>query len=216
MSGKIKDRAKKIDSVLRKKYPDAKIKLNFKNPLELLIATILSAQCTDERVNKVTKDLFKKYKNAKDYEKAKPEILEEDIRSTGFYKNKAKSIKLCCADIVLKHGGKVPSTMDELVNLAGVGRKTANVVLGSAFNTPGLVVDTHVSRITRRLGLTKEKDPVKIELDLMKFLPKKDWTQFSHRIISFGREICQAKKPKCQLCPVFDLCSSKDKKETAD
>jgi endonuclease-3 len=207
--GNIKEKKKKtgkIISLLKKRYPDAKCTLDFRNPLQLLIATILSAQCTDERVNKVTKDLFKKFKIVEDYAKAKPEILENDIRSTGFYKNKTKSIVSCCKKIVEKYEGKVPSSMEELVNLGGVGRKTANVILGNAFGIPGMVVDTHVKRVTHRLGLTKNQDPVKIEYDLMELMPQKEWTQFSHLIIFHGRNTCMARKPLCDKCVVRALC----------
>ena len=152
----------KIISRLKKRYPDAKCSLNFKNPLELLIATVLSAQCTDERVNKVTKDLFRKYKTAKDYARARPGVLEDDIRSTGFYKNKTRSIINCCKKITQNHGGSVPATLEELVKLDGIGRKTANVILGNVFDTPGITVDTHVKRISNRLGLSENQDPVKI------------------------------------------------------
>ncbi|MBI5814022.1 MAG: endonuclease III [Nitrospinae bacterium] len=209
---KIKDLAVKVDAVLKKRYPDAKTSLDFSTPLELLVATILSAQCTDERVNMVTKTLFKKYRTAKDYAAAPIEKLEEDIRSTGFYKNKAKSLKACSGDIVEKHGGKVPSTMEELTSLHGVGRKTANVVLGAAFGVPGVVVDTHVGRVSQRLGIAKEKTPEKIEIELMDSVPKKDWTGFSLRMIHFGREFCQAKKPRCGECPIYDLCGWEGKK----
>ncbi len=214
-SDKQKIRAKKIDAVLKKKYPNARISLDFTTELELLVATILSAQCTDKRVNKVTPHLFKKYRKAKDYAAAPIEELEEDIRSTGFYKNKAKSIRNCCAGIIENHGGKVPSTMEELTRLAGVGRKTANVLLGEVFDTPGVAVDTHVGRVTGRLGLTKEKGPVKIERDIMEVIPRKEWVGFSMRVILFGREICGAKKPKCDICPVFEMCMWKEKGEKA-
>lgn len=210
-----KARARKADSVLKKKYPGAKTSLSHKNPLELLVATILSAQCTDERVNKVTEPLFKKYKNAKDYADAPIKELEEDIRSTGFFKNKAKAIKGCCSQIAGEHGGKVPKEMEKLVALDGVGRKTANVVLGSAYGIPGLVVDTHVGRVARRLGLTGEKNADKVERDLMKLIPEKDWTGFSHRVILFGRETCQAKKPRCGDCPLFSLCPWEEKAKYA-
>ncbi len=215
MSVKAKEIARKIDKILKKKYRGAKISLNFSNALELLVATILSAQCTDERVNKVTPSLFKKYRKAIDFANAPEGELEEDIRSTGFYKNKAKSIRSCCGDIAKKYGGKVPASMEELTTLAGVGRKTANVILGNVYDIPGIVVDTHVVRISQRLGFTMEKKPEKIERDLMELIPKKEWTGFSHRIILFGREVCAAKKPKCDVCPIFDLCSWKDKKKTA-
>lgn len=202
----LKKRAEKILELLASDYPDAGCSLDFKNPLELLVATILSAQCTDVRVNIVTKDLFKKYKKAKDFADANIEILEQDVRSTGFYKNKAKSIKSCCSDIVLKHGGKVPGTLDELVELRGVGRKTANVVLGNSFGVPGITVDTHVGRITQRLGLTKNEDPVKIEFDLMELFPENRWTSASHEIILHGRAICMARKPKCDECSLLRYC----------
>lgn len=201
-----KERAIAVDKTLKKILPDAKISLDFTNPLELLVATILSAQCTDERVNKVTKSLFKKYKTAKDYANAAPEELEEDIHSTGFYKNKAKAIRACCSTLVERHGGKVPSTMEELTALSGVGRKTANVILGNAYGTPGIVVDTHVGRVSRRLELTKEDDPEKVERDLMALVPKEDWVSFSHRIILFGRQTCKAQKPLCAQCPIYKLC----------
>lgn len=203
---KNKRRIAKIITLLKKRYPDAKCALNFTNPLELLVATILSAQCTDERVNKVTKDLFRKYSKAEDYAKVKPEIFENDIRSTGFYKNKSKSIIKCCKEMVEKYGGKVPSTIDELVKLGGIGRKTANVVLGNAFGIPGIVVDTHVKRVAHRLAITKNQDPVKIEYDLMELVPQKEWTQFSHLIIFHGRYTCMAKKPLCSECVVESLC----------
>jgi endonuclease-3 len=202
----VKERAIAVDKALKGVYPDAKISLDFANPLELLVATILSAQCTDERVNKVTKSLFKKYKTAKGYADATPEELEEDIHSTGFYKNKAKAIRNCCATLVERHGGDVPSTMEELTALSGVGRKTANVILGNACGIPGVVVDTHVGRVSRRLDLTKEDDPEKVERDLMAILPKKDWVAFSHRVIHFGRQTCKAQKPLCGACPIFKMC----------
>jgi len=202
----VKERAIAVDKALKGVYPDAKISLDFANPLELLVATILSAQCTDERVNKVTKSLFKKYKTAKDYANATPEGLEENIHSTGFYKNKAKAIRNCCATLVERHGGDVPSTMEELTALSGVGRKTANVILGNACGIPGVVVDTHVGRVSRRLGLTKEDDPEKVEKDLMELIPKKDWVGLSHRIIHFGRQTCKAQKPLCGACPIFKMC----------
>jgi len=201
-----KRRIGKVITLLKRRYPDAKCALNYTNPLELLIATILSAQCTDERVNKVTKDLFKKYRRADDYAKVKPKIFENDIRSTGFYKNKAKSIINCCREMVEKHGGEVPSSLEELVNLGGVGRKTANVVLGNAFGIPGVVVDTHVKRVANRLAFTKNQDPVKIEYDLMELVTKKEWTQFSHLMIFHGRYTCMAKKPLCAECVVENLC----------
>ncbi len=208
----LKKRVGKIEKILKKRYPGAKCSLDYKKPLELMVATILSAQCTDERVNKVTKDLFKKYKKAGDYADVDIEELEADIRSTGFYRNKAKSIKNCCAALVSDHKSKVPDSMEALVKLAGIGRKTANVILGNAYGkAEGVVVDTHVGRISRRLGLTTQKNAEKVETDLMGLIPKKDWTDFSHRMILFGREICQAKKPKCTDCPLEAICESDDK-----
>src|SRR5262245_13331753 len=192
--------------VLKRTYPAAKCSLDHSNPLELLVATILSAQCTDERVNIVTKSLFKKYRGAKDYADAPPEELEKDIQSTGFYRNKARSLRNMAAALVERHGGKVPATMDELTHLAGVGRKTANVVLGNAFDqNVGVVVDTHVTRVSNRLGLTSHAvDAVKIEQDLMQIVPQKEWTLWSHLLIHHGRQICQARKPKCAQCPILD------------
>jgi endonuclease-3 len=177
----------------------------------MLIATILSAQCTDTRVNKVTKSLFEKLQTAKDFAEVSIEDLEEMIRPTGFYRNKAKSIKACCAALTEKHGGHVPDTLETLVQLPGVGRKTANVVLGSAFGVPGIVVDTHVKRVSRRIGLTEETDPVKIEFDLMHLIPKTDWINFSHQMIWHGRKLCPARKPKCPECPLNKLCDYPDK-----
>ncbi len=208
----VAERAKKFDAKLIKLYPDAKCSLDYNNPLELLVATILSAQCADARVNKVTKDLFAKYRKAADYAGADIEELERDVRSTGFYRNKAKAIKSCCADLVVKHGGKVPDTMDELTALQGVGRKTANVILGNAYNmAEGIVVDTHVGRIALRMQFSSVKNPDKTEKALMELIPKKEWTAFSHRVILFGRETCQAKKPQCASCPVTNLCPWPDK-----
>ena len=200
-------RIDKILPLLKSMYPGAKCSLGHRNPLELLVATILSAQCTDERVNIVTKDLFKKYKSANDYAKAPQEALEKDIQSTGFFRNKAKSLRGMGEALVSQHEGKVPSTMDELTHLPGVGRKTANVVLGNAFGQNiGVVVDTHVSRLSNRLALTKHADPVKIEQDLMVIVPQSDWTIFSHLLIHHGREICTARNPKCERCPLLPHC----------
>lgn len=199
-------RAKKILAVLKKTYREARCALDFGNPLELLVATVLSAQCTDVRVNLVTKALFKRYRKAADYANAEREELEEAIRSTGFFRNKAKSIGAACRDMVDKHGGQVPGTMEELVALAGVGRKTANVVLGNAFGVPGVVTDTHVIRLSRLMGLSGRSDPVKLEQDLMGLIPKKDWTFFSHLMIYHGRAICVARRPKCDECPVRQHC----------
>jgi len=199
-------RAGKIYSILSKTYPDARIALNFGNPLEILIATILSAQCTDVRVNIVTRDLFRKYRNAGDYANAGQEELENDIRSTGFYRNKAKNIRAACSKIVEKFDSKVPDNMDDLLGLAGIGRKTANVVLGNAFGVPGITTDTHVIRLSRLMGLSANTDPVKLEFDLMELIPKKDWTQFSHVLIFHGRRICPARRPGCDDCPVREHC----------
>ena len=206
---KREDRAAAIVKALRRVYPTAHCELDFRTPLQLLIATILSAQCTDKRVNMVTPALFKKYKTAKDFANARPGELEKEIQSTGFYRSKAKSIRSACADIAAKHGGEVPQTMDELVALHGVGRKTANVVLGNAFGkNEGVVVDTHVTRLSRRLGLTRQTTPEKIELDLMKLIPRADWTNFSHWLIWHGRRRCFARKPDCAGCEIQRLCPS--------
>jgi endonuclease-3 len=199
-------RAKKIVRQLAKMYPDARCALDFENPLELLIATVLSAQCTDKRVNMVTPALFQRYPTAKAYATASPRHLEKMIASTGFFRNKTKSIISACRRIVNEHGGEVPGTMEELVKLPGVGRKTANVLLGNAFGIPGLTVDTHMIRVNRRLGLTRHTDAVKIEQDLMQLIPEREWTMYSHRIIHHGRTICQARKPACESCGLAPLC----------
>ncbi len=199
--------ANAIVRILKKTYPDAVCALTHRTPLQLLIATILSAQCTDERVNIVTKDLFKKYKTAEDFARADLEELEQMIKSTGFFRQKAKSIQACCTDLVEKYDGEIPQDMEALVKMRGVGRKTANVVLGTAFGiSTGVVVDTHVKRLSNRMGLTNQKDPEKIEKDLMEQLPRKEWINFSHRMIHHGRRICMARKPKCDLCPVERVC----------
>ena len=202
-----RERAKRLIKTWPQVYPNAHCELDFRNPLELLVATILSAQSTDKRVNMVTPALFKKYRTAKDYADAPQAELENAIKSTGFYRNKAKSIRGAMRAIVEKHGGKVPATMEELYALPGVGRKTANVVLGNAFHkNEGIVVDTHVIRLSQRLGLTKHKDPVKIELDLMKLVPREHWTNWSHWLIWHGRRRCFARKPDCGQCEVLGLC----------
>lgn len=202
-----KRHAAQIVRRLKAAYPQAHCALDFRSPLELLIATILSAQCTDTRVNIVTKDLFRKYTDAKDYARAKRPELERAIQSAGFFRNKAKSIAGCCAKLVEEFEGCVPKDLDALVQLPGVGRKTANVVLGTAFGIPsGVVVDTHVARLSKRLGLTRHTDPVKIERDLMKLLPEREWIDFAHRMIAHGRQICLARKPKCDVCPLADIC----------
>ena len=187
-------------------YPDARCELNYKTPLQLMVATILSAQCTDKRVNEVTKDLFKKYKKAADFASADLEELGEDIKSTGFFRNKAKNIIAACTDIIEKHNGKVPDNMEDLVKLAGVGRKTANVVLGNAFGVPGITTDTHLIRLSRLIGLSTNSDPVKLEDDLCKIIPQEQWTIFSHRIIWHGRRVCNARKPECDRCSLCELC----------
>jgi endonuclease-3 len=202
-------RTKKIISGLRKTYPDAHCELNYSNPLELLIATILSAQCTDKRVNMVTAELFKKHRSAADFANAPLAELEQDIKSTGFFRNKAKNIQACCRKLVERHAGAVPGTMEELIHLDGVGRKTANVVLGNAFGVNvGVVVDTHVARLSQRLGLTKQKQPEKIEKDLMKLVPREQWTLLSHWLIWHGRRRCDARRPDCVHCEIRKLCPS--------
>ena len=201
-----KARIKKILARLRQAYGPMGCALHFKSPLELLVAVILSAQCTDKRVNQVTPFLFKKYRTAEDYAAADAEVFEGEIHSTGFYKNKAKNISNCAKELVVKHGGQVPNTMEELVQLPGVGRKTANAVLGNAFGVPGICVDTHMIRINRKLGLTKNADPVKIEFDLMPLVPEKEWTNYSQLIIHHGRVRCLARKPDCAGCEVLGLC----------
>lgn len=208
---KLEGRARKLAVILHKTYPDPKIALDFSTPLQLIVATILSAQCTDVRVNMVTPALFKKYRAAKDFANAKQEELEQEIRSTGFYRNKAKSIIACCKTIVDKHGGKVPRTMEELVELGGVGRKTANCVLGGAFGiNAGVVVDTHVRRVSQRLGLTSFDDPEKIETDLMQLIPQDEWFVFGNMLVWHGRKVCDARKPDCLNCPLRKLCPSAD------
>jgi endonuclease-3 len=202
-----KKQAARVVRALRKEYPDAQCALVHHNAFELLVATILSAQCTDERVNIVTKDLFKKYPGPEAFARAPIGDIEKAIKSTGFFRNKAKSIKACSTALVEEHGGKVPQDLPTLVGLAGVGRKTANVVLGVAFGkATGVVVDTHVGRLSRRLGLTAEDDPVKVEADLMELLPKKEWIDFSHRMIYHGRQVCVARRPRCEACVMKSFC----------
>ena len=202
-----KKRIRSILTRLKKAYPEAECSLTHKSPLELLVSTILSAQCTDERVNMVTKDLFKKYRSAADYAQASQEEFEKDIQSTGFFRNKAKNIRECCRILADEYGGKVPDSMEALVALPGIGRKTANVVLGNAFDTAvGVVVDTHVGRLSRRLGLTEEKNAEKVEKDLMEKIPKKNWVLFSHQLIHHGRAVCKSRKPACDGCPLEAVC----------
>lgn len=201
-----KERAGRIIATLRNEYPDARCLLDFTNPLELLVATILSAQCTDEQVNKVTVELFARFRAASDYALAPADELEQAIRSIGLYRNKAKSLRRCCAQLIERHDGRVPRNLDELVALDGVGRKTANVVLGNAFGQPGIAVDTHVRRVAGRLKLTTSEDPVKIEGDLMKIVPKDDWTILSHVVSFHGRRTCAARRPECERCCVLAWC----------
>jgi endonuclease III len=202
-------RTGKLIERLKTAYPDARCSLHYSTPLELLVATVLSAQCTDERVNIVTKSLFKKYRTASDYAGAAPGELEEDIKSTGFYRNKAKALRACCAELLAQYGGEVPAHMAALVQLPGIGRKTANVILGNAFEVAeGIVVDTHVRRLAERLGLTRHSDPDKIEQDLLHVVPREDWIIIGHLLILHGRRICVARAPKCPVCPINDLCPS--------
>ena len=207
----LKEHAAAVIRKLRQLYPDAHCELDFTNPLELLVATILSAQCTDKRVNIVTRDLFKKLRTAADYAAIPQEDLEVAIKSTGFFRSKSKSLRSMAQDLVNKFSGKVPASMEELTSLAGVGRKTANVVLGNAFNiNAGVVVDTHVRRLAQRLGLTREEDPDKIEIELMKLVPQNDWTLFSHWLIWHGRRCCYSQKPDCAHCGLASICPSFD------
>ncbi|MBM4160910.1 MAG: endonuclease III [Ignavibacteria bacterium] len=210
--GQLRFRAKKIITLLHKEYPDPRIALNFSNPLELLVATILSAQCTDARVNMVTPGLFKKYPTAGHFARASQAELEQDIRSTGFYRNKAKSIIACTRSLVHNHGGEVPRTMEELVELGGVGRKTANCVLGGAYGiNSGVIVDTHVRRVAQRLGLSRHDDPEEIEIDLMGLAPQPEWFDLGNMLIWHGRKVCDAKKPKCADCTLMKFCRSAEK-----
>lgn len=202
---------KKITKLLLENNPEPEIELNFTNPLELLIATILSAQCTDKRVNVVTESLFKKYKRVEDYAMAKPEVLEEEIRQTGFFKNKTKSIINCCTMILHDFGGDIPQEMEDLVKLPGVGRKTANVILAGAYGKQAIPVDTHVIRLSNRLGLTKSKNPDIIEQDLMKVIPKENWSRFATALILHGRRVCSARKPLCSECVLYDECEWPEK-----
>jgi len=202
----LRTRAGRILRKLAQLYPDAHCALNYTNPLQLLIATILSAQCTDERVNQVTPALFARYPDALAFATAEQAELEKLIKSTGFFRNKAKSIIACCKQLVDLHDGQVPKTMEELVPLPGVGRKTANVILGNAYDVPGIPVDTHVGRLSQRMGLSLYSDPVKIERDLMTLIPRKQWTMFGHRMIFHGRQVCHARKPLCEQCSLAPLC----------
>jgi endonuclease-3 len=205
------ERVRKILPTLKKTYPQAKIALKHSSPLELLISTILSAQCTDVRVNMVTKEVFKKYTSAKDWAEADIGEIESDIKSTGFFRNKAANIKAACTKVVEEYDGEIPDTMDELLTLPGVGRKTANCVLGNAYGIPGVVCDTHVIRLSRRLGLSANSDPVKLEFDLAEIVPRKNWLLFSDLLIFHGRNICKARKPDCDRCPIAKYCPSANK-----
>ena len=202
----LKKKVKKVSKILFETYPDATCSLDYKEPFQLLIATILAAQCTDLRVNIVTKDLFEKYKSLSDFAVVNPEELELDIKSTGFYRNKAKNIINCCQKLIREYEGKVPNNMEALVSLPGVGRKTANVVLSNIYGIPGVIVDTHCIRLSNRIGLTEHDDPVKIENDLMEIVQKKDWSKFSNNLVYHGRAICDARKPKCEICPISKHC----------
>ena len=210
----VKKRVTQVLAALNKTYPGARCTLDYRNPLQLMVATILSAQCTDKRVNIVTKPLFKKYRSVADFARTPLEDLEGAIRTTGFYRNKAKSIKNTCRDLVKRYGGKVPDRLETLVKLPGIGRKTANVILGNAFGIPGLVVDTHVGRLSRRLGWTSNTDAVKVEFDLMPLIPEKRWAHTSHLLIQHGRNCCTARSPDCPRCPVKALCPSNGKVST--
>ena len=202
----LQQRARRIVRLLARMYPDARCSLDYGSPLQLLVATILSAQCTDVRVNQVTPALFARYRDARAFARADPSELETAIQSTGFFRNKARSIIACCKKLVADHGGQVPATMEELFQLPGIGRKTANVILGNAHGVPGITVDTHVGRVSRRLGLTAATDPVKVERDLMDLIPRKEWTAFSHRMIYHGRQVCQARQPRCAECGLAPGC----------
>jgi endonuclease-3 len=207
-------RARRTNKELAALYPDAHCELDFTTPLELAVATILSAQCTDKRVNEVTPALFGKYRTAQDYAAADRTVLEEEIRSTGFFRNKTTSLIGLGAAVVERHGGELPSTLTELVQLPGIGRKTANVILGNAFGVPGLTVDTHFGRLVRRFGWTAEDDPVKVEHAVADLLPASEWTMFSHRVIFHGRRVCHSRKPACGACPIAQLCPSYGEGET--
>ena len=207
-SGKKIEEARSIYRILTKRYPNVRCELDFKNPIQLLVATVLSAQCTDKRVNAVTPALFKRYKNASDFAGANLRELQGIIKSTGFYRAKAKNIKGLAIKIVTDYNGKVPDKLEELIKLPGVGRKTANVVLGHAFDTPGITVYTHFGRLSRRFGWTKETDPVKVEFAVQKLIPEREWTNLSQRMIWHGRRICHSRKPACGACPIAELCPS--------
>jgi endonuclease-3 len=207
---------KKVEEIIKifdKLYPDAECTLEYRDPLQLLISTQLAAQCTDARVNIVTRELFQKYRNAEDFANADLHELEQAIKSTGFYRNKARNIKNCCRDIVEKFGGNIPDNLEDMLTLPGVGRKTANLVLGDIFGIPGIVVDTHAKRLSQRIGLTGNEDPKKIEFDLMKVVPKNEWGRFCHQLVYHGRAVCNARKPKCAQCMISSFCDYYKKQE---
>lgn len=207
---------KKVEEIIKifdNLYPDAACTLKYKDPLQLLISTQLSTQCTDARVNIVTRELFQKYRKAEDFANADIHELEQAIKSTGFYRNKARNIKKCCRDIVEKFGGNIPDNLEDMLTLPGVGRKTANLVLGDVFGIPGIVVDTHAKRLSRRIGLTENEDPKKIEFDLMKVVPKSEWGKFCHQLVYHGRAVCNARKPKCDQCMISSFCDYYKKQE---
>ena len=204
--------AAKIIRLLEEEYPDASLALNFSNPLQLLVSTILAAQCTDKRVNDVTKELFKKYKKAEDFKRVKTNVLEKDISSISFYRNKASNIRECCKIIVEKYGNNVPSTVEELTSLPGIGRKTANIVLGNAFDQSAIAVDTHVLRVSTRIGLATSKNPDKVEKELCEVIPRGKWTRICYLFQAHGRATCKAKNPSCPDCILFDICEWKDKR----
>ncbi|MCL4692087.1 MAG: endonuclease III [Candidatus Hydrogenedentes bacterium] len=208
-----KARALEVVQRLEAEYPDATCSLDYTNPVQLMVSTILAAQCTDERVNIVTKSLFKQYKNAKEFANAPAGELEEAVRTCGFYRQKAKSIREACRDLVEKHGGKVPGSMEELIKLRGVGRKTANVLMAECFEPVGVIVDTHCKRLSNRLGFTTKSDPDKIEQDIMKLLPREHWRMYSHCMVFHGRAVCNARIPRCSQCAVRDLCPFPDTRE---
>jgi endonuclease-3 len=207
---KLGETAARVLDILAQEYPAARVTLDFSNPLELLVATILAAQCTDERVNRVTQGLFRKYRTAADYARADQKNFEEEIRSTGFFRNKAKNIRFCCQKLVSQFHSQVPQTLEELTSLPGVGRKTANILLGNAFGNPAIAVDTHVKRVTHRLGWAKSEDPDKIEFELMEVIPPERWTLACHQLVFHGRKVCLAQKPQCSVCPVEKFCPKID------
>jgi endonuclease-3 len=209
----LRERVPLLLDALARLYPETGTALSHQNPLQLLVATVLSAQCTDKRVNLVTPALFARFKTARDFASAKLRDIQSYIKSTGFFRAKSRNIRGLCRTLVKHHGGEVPGTLDELVKLPGVGRKTANVVLGDGFGVPGITVDTHVGRLSRRLGLTLHTDPVKVERDLMRLVPQAEWTRFSHRLILHGRQVCHARKPRCSECLLADLCPKRGVKK---